>query len=305
MIKRHLSDFVKMESSLAVWRETVHLLRLMSGTVDIPFVAKAFKDVKRLFAGRFPGYRACNTMYHDLQHTTDTMLAMARLMHGATAEGVRFTDRELAVGTLAAMMHDTGYIQESADLEGTGAKHTALHVERSVEFMREYFLAKCFPEELTAACESILLCTGLHVDLGSLQFGSSNLETLGKMLGAGDLLGQMADRCYLEKLLFLFYEYEEGRVPGFKDEFDMLAKTIDFHDTAQERLSKELGAVHRFMRPHFKARWGVDRDVYADIMAQHIRYLKDNLEKHKGNYRALFQRGGLVEKLKKASKSAE
>ena len=36
----------------------------------------AFYDFERLFTGRFPGYRGCDTTYHDVQHTLDMTLAL-------------------------------------------------------------------------------------------------------------------------------------------------------------------------------------------------------------------------------------
>lgn len=43
---------------------------------------RAFKDLVLLHHGDYPGYRACDTGYHNLQHTLDVTLAMARLMDG-------------------------------------------------------------------------------------------------------------------------------------------------------------------------------------------------------------------------------
>ena len=294
-----LDDFVRMDEPSAVWTEIAHLLRLMSSSAEVRKLRDVFTDVEDLFAGRFPGYRECNTEYHDLQHTTDTALAMVRLMHGATIEGRRFTDRELALAVTAALLHDSGYIQDEADKKGTGAKYTDFHVERSAAFMEAYCAGKGYPQGFRAACAAIIRCTGLHAAIDKTAFESENAGILGRMLGAGDLLGQMADRCYLEKLLFLFHEFEEGAVQGFKDEYDLMAKTMEFYEMTRKRLSGELGGVHESMRPHFRARWGIDRDVYAEVIGRHISHLKNNLTKHRGDYRDLFRRGGLVSRLKK------
>ena len=42
----------------------------------------AFYDFERLFTGRYPGYLGCDTTYHDMQHTLDMTLAVARLIAG-------------------------------------------------------------------------------------------------------------------------------------------------------------------------------------------------------------------------------
>ena len=49
---------------------------------DLAPLRQAFNDVKALFAGRFPGYLPCDTLYHDLRHTLDMTLAMVRLLDG-------------------------------------------------------------------------------------------------------------------------------------------------------------------------------------------------------------------------------
>jgi hypothetical protein len=42
----------------------------------------AFHDFERLFNGNYPGYLGCDTTYHDVQHTLDMTLALARLLVG-------------------------------------------------------------------------------------------------------------------------------------------------------------------------------------------------------------------------------
>ncbi len=97
-----------------------------------------------------------------------------------------------------------------------------------------------------------------------MKFASDNLETLGKMLGTADLLGQMADRLYLEKLIPLFREYEEGKVHGFASELDLFQKTSNFYCVTKVRFEKDLGNVNRYMLSHFKKRWHIERNIYNE-----------------------------------------
>ena len=46
---------------------------------DLAPLAFAFDDFRALFEGNYPGYLACDTLYHDMRHTLDMSLAMARL----------------------------------------------------------------------------------------------------------------------------------------------------------------------------------------------------------------------------------
>jgi len=61
----------------------------------------AFYDFERLFTGRYPGYTGCDTTYHDMQHTLDMTLAVARLIVGATRSA---TENSRTVPSLRSTM---------------------------------------------------------------------------------------------------------------------------------------------------------------------------------------------------------
>src|SRR5687768_18584478 len=50
--------------------------------IDAAPLERAFADFAALFEGNYPGYLACDTLYHDMRHTLDMTLAMARLVDG-------------------------------------------------------------------------------------------------------------------------------------------------------------------------------------------------------------------------------
>ena len=56
--------------------------RRPSGSFEFDKLWLAFYDFERLFTGRYPGYLGCDTTYHDMQHTLDMTLALARLVAG-------------------------------------------------------------------------------------------------------------------------------------------------------------------------------------------------------------------------------
>jgi hypothetical protein len=122
------------------------------------------------------------------------------------------------------------------------------------------------------------------VDIKKITFLSANIEIMGKMLGTADLLGQMADRLYLEKLVPLFHEFEEGKVTGFENELDLLRKTTNFYKTVQARFVNDLGDVNSYMVNHFQNRWGIDKNIYEETIEKNINYLKYVL---KTNYKNL------------------
>ena len=274
-------------------------VKLVTSTYQPKFIfallENIFADVVRLFNGDYPGYRACNTLYHDLDHTLDCFLAMARLLHGAALNAVPLSAKDVELGLIAALMHDTGYIQQAQDREGTGGKYTLFHIDRSIAFMEHYFGQNGFKREDLSHCCNFLKCTGLNVKIGDIDFPSPEHETIGKILGAADLLGQMADSSYLEKLPFLYQEFAEGGVPGFQDELDLLKKTPAFWEFTQQRLAGELGGVADYGRDHFRQRWGIDRNLYVEALEANISYLQFVLNNCASDYRHYLNRRALIQ----------
>jgi hypothetical protein len=286
-------DLVPLENPREVLKEVKKIVHLMYPGFNFNPVQDVFKDVVKLFRGEYLGYRACNTRYHDLRHTSGCFLAMARLIHGGFVQGTVMEERDAALGLITALLHDTGYIQTEADDNGTGAKYTMVHVERSIEFMKIYFAQHGYSSKDFLFCSNCLKCTGLEVKIGELKFVSRNNETLGQMLGTADLLGQMADRAYLERLPLLYREFKEGGVPGFTNELDLLQKTPAFWEFTQNRFAGELGGVDRLMRDHFRVRWGIDQDMDRETVEKNIAYLQVILENHGNDYQRFLGHDGL------------
>jgi|WetSurMetagenome_2_1015567.scaffolds.fasta_scaffold244370_2 hypothetical protein len=235
---------------------------------------QVFGDILKLFNGNYPGYRRCNTFYHDLSHTMDCLLVTAKLIHGAGLNGIVFTRRDVTLGLISALMHDTGYIQAVEDNAGTGAKYTLSHIERSIAFMKKYFHDNAFPPEYLPVCRNFLRCTGLDVKIAEIKFQSREHEILGKILGTADLIGQMANENYLEKLPLLYDEFKEGGVPGYNNKFDLLKQTPAFWEMVKKRLVNELGQVDRYLRDYLRVLWGINQDLYRQAIDHNIERLQ-------------------------------
>jgi len=273
--RRTFSDLLSAEDSAAVFEEIRYLIFLMDPVYDFMTFASVQADVIRLFQGDFPGYRACNTRYHDLEHTMAVTLAVFRLLHGAFVRGISFSSHELTLALICALFHDVGLIQTDTDLEGSGAKYTANHEERSIEFTRRYLGAKNFSRQDLDDCAAIITCTKLSKVPADIAFRHETVRMLGNILGSADLLAQMADRKYLEKLLLLFQEFDEAGLPGFNSELELLRKTEEFYErVVQKRLRQDFDDVDRYMRDHFRTRWQVDADLYRDSVRRNIQYLQ-------------------------------
>ena len=308
--KRHpekkilLADLIAMDDNDAVCREVKHIVSLIYRDATSDTFIEVFNTVLdavvSLFKGTFEGYRSCNTQYHDLKHTTDILLASARLIHGAHLKRLKLSEKTVMLGLVSALMHDTGYIQTENDMTGTGAKYTLRHVERSVEFMRGYFTRKGYPKEYIESCSAIIGCTGINTRIENIKFPSAEITAVGQIIGTADLVGQMADRVYLEKLLFLFYEFQEGMPREFESELDILKRTLGFYAYSKQRLKEELGGMGRYFRWHFKECWNLDCDLYDAAVKNNISYLKLLIDKHQQDYRSYLKRGGIVKMLDKA-----
>lgn len=290
--KKHLGDLVDAGKPTEVLAE-VH--RILDGILDEAEWIRldhVFSDVKLLFSGLYPGYSECNTRYHDLEHTTDTLLAMARLIHGAIASGRTVDPRIALLGLVASLLHDTGYIQTADDRLGTGAKHTSSHIFRSINFSRDYLLDRGFTRKDYTVCRNALLCTGINARVEMIAFRSEDDAMIGKMLGTADLLGQMASPRYLEKLPHLYLELVEGGVLERGAELQFLRNTGAFYRSTLDRFGDNLGGVYGYMQEHFRSRWGIDRDLYLENIEENIVYLDEVLRRHPGDYHLFLKRNG-------------
>jgi len=279
-----LANLVDTRNPNAVLEEIHAITGLMHPRFDFAHFDRAYSDVVRLFRGEYPSYRSCNVRYHDLGHTLSVTLAVARLLHGAVEAGLSIAEKDLNMGLISGLMHDTGYIQEISDRQGTGAKYTQVHINRSIAFLQSYLRkVSAFQNDLDSF-RDILLCTGLNTCLDAIRFAGAAVERLGKMLGTADLLGQMADRYYLEKLPDLYDEFIEGGITTFSGPLDLLDKTQGFYQMTLKRFADELGNQHRFSRYHFRKRWGIDEDLYLRSIEKNMAYLDRVVTVHRKDY---------------------
>ncbi|NCC24487.1 MAG: HD domain-containing protein [Deltaproteobacteria bacterium] len=272
-----LEDLIPMGRSDKVFDEIALLTREMA-RMDLSLVERVYWDVERLFAGHYPGYRQSTTKYHDHEHTCAVALATIRLMHGYHVRGNRVEPADISKTLIASLFHDTGFIQAEDDVEGTGAKYTVGHEERSIALMRSYFERHGIAEHDAEDCASMISCTILNRSMDEYFFRDEKVRLFGSMLGTADILAQMADRMYLEKLLLLYREFEEAQLPGYGSDIDLLRRTEGFYqDIKKRRIQGELGGVDRFMRDHFRQRWGFDADLYELAVERNLQTLRSVL----------------------------
>jgi hypothetical protein len=297
--KRQLSALVDMDSPDAVHKEVLLILNLVNPSFDTEPVQRAFRFTVDLYEGRLQGYKSCNTDYHNLHHITDTYLAMARLLHGAKLSAVDFSEREIVLGIIGALLHDSGMIQESWDKEGTGAKYTPEHVQLSMDFVAKHAATLRLSAHEITDLGDMILCTDLMAEIPAINFSNSRIELLGKILATADLITQMADRTYLEKLLFLYYEFREAKVGTYKNAIDFYHQTLNFFELSLMRFKVTLDDTSRYMVPHFKSRWDIKKNLYILSLENQCKFLKKILtDKNKSVYKEL-KRGNIIQQARK------
>lgn len=206
---------------------------------DADFVPRAFGWVERYFHGEDPEYFAIDARYHDLEHTLQGALAFSALLRGrveAAAEPV-LSQETFELGVIAILLHDTGYLKRRDDTDGTGAKYTATHVNRSCDFAERLLWQHGYSLRQIHGVQHMIRCTGMGTNVTAIPFQSEEERIAGFALGTADLIGQMAAPDYIEKLPILYEEflesarYNAGKGGGgmlFSSARDLMEKTPGF-----------------------------------------------------------------------------
>lgn len=244
---------------LAVASEVQDLYQSMFPGAGQMFVPRAFGWAIDCFTGYFEDYQPVDTCYHDFEHTLQGTLCLARILHGRHRAGAKppLTQRYFELGLLAILLHDTGYLKKRDDTQGTGAKYTATHVNRSMEFAARLLTKKKFSGEDIWAVQNMIRCTGIDAVLTAIPFQSELEEATGLALGTADLVGQMAAEDYVEKLPALYAEFAEAAAHGkqdapffgrFSSAEELINQTPDFWKKhVSEKLEREFAGMHHFL----------------------------------------------------------
>lgn len=226
---------------------------------DQQFVLRAFDWTIACFSGNYRDYQPIDARYHDLEHTLQGTLCLARLLRGRHHAGGQpvLSERITQLGLLAMLLHDTGYLKQRDDTEGTGAKYTLTHVKRSTEFAAGLLAEMaCQPADIQAV-QNMIRCTGVDATLNVIQFQDAMEKTAGQALGTADLLGQMAAEDYIEKLPVLYSEFEEAarHTPDRTNMLGMFSSAADLMRKAPVfwekyvtlKLNRDFEGLHRFL----------------------------------------------------------
>lgn len=291
-----VTNTVQVSSTAGVRSAVQRLFAEMMPAASFDALWLAFHDFDRLFEGQFPGYRGCDTVYHDKQHSLDMTLALARLLAGhqqSCPEADRFDAERVTAGIVTALFHDAGYIRRDDEPRWkNGAQFTAWHVSRSADLLR-IIMPRLGLGHWTEVVTRIVHFTGYEINIDDIELDDSKDIMLGHLLGTADLMAQMADRCYLEKCRDRLYsEFVLAGIPvttvggeanpaAYASGIDLLKKTPGFcRNMAMQRLNVNFNRVYRYVEALYDG-----RNPYFEFIEQNLRYLDRIIAT--GNWRAL------------------
>ena len=262
-----ITDEVKLTDADSVRKAVCSIFHSAFKQFDQAAITQAFDDCERLFEGDFPTYLPCDTLYHDMQHTLDMTLALARLINGherSVARSERIGAERAVIAIITALYHDSGYIRHEHDHSHfNGAEYTPIHVSRSADFLKHY-LHKINLGEYAQLAASMVHYTGYEVTPDNIRLPDERWHLLGHMLGTADLIAQMSDRCYLEKCRDRLYpelvlggltvgtDAQGRQIERYSSGEDLLRKTPAFYETEVEhRLNVLFNSVYNYEIAHF------------------------------------------------------
>ncbi len=281
-----VTNTVQVSSAAAVRQAVAELFAEAWPQASLATLERAFEDFERLYNGRFPGYHGCDTVYHDVQHSLDGTLAAARLI--VAHDRIHPPEQQLGaqraiVAIVVALYHDAGYIRRVEErAHSNGAEFTRNHVSRSAEFLRRYLPTLELAHWAGRAAQMVHF-TGYERKFAEIELRDPLDRTVGHLIGTGDLIAQMSDRCYLEKCRDRLYpEFVLGGIAlpeaptaaaKFHSGLDVLRQTPEFiAETRRTRLDGEFGGAYRTLEALFAG-----RNPYMEAIERNLDYLAEVL----------------------------
>ncbi len=260
-----MSNKFQLNTPEDVKNEVGRIYTSLYGAHDLSILNTMFTDFERLYRGHFPGYHACDTLYHDIHHSLDVTLAMARLTSGyeQTAKKLKLGNDLFMLGIACALFHDSGLIRKKdKDKAVNGSVYMSIHVQRSAEFLSGYLIQLDMGKHISLA-QRLLHFTGSEIQVDHIHVFNPKHRELGYLLGTADLIAQMADRCYLEKcrdrlfpefvLAGMTDAFNQGSSTGIRTPEDLLKKTPEFYRLdALARLDNDFNGSFRYAGVFFQ-----------------------------------------------------
>lgn len=183
-----------------------------------------------------------DAMYHDVEHTCLVTLCGQEIFCGKKVKEGNLNSKDWLHFTISLLFHDIGYVKNillndeqnhqvinelgeriTIDSGQTDASLTPYHVERG----KMYINQRSWPEYIN---KQILMDLISFTQFPQPDRSEPNGEeeeklfSLANLVGSADLIGQLADPMYDEKIPRLFYEFKESGISdkmGYKSSQDL------------------------------------------------------------------------------------
>ena len=212
-----------------------------------------------LFHGKIAEFQPCDTAFHDFEHTMQATSAVVDLLdahrQNSVIAALKQRDWELAIA--AAILHDSGYLKRRNDIDGSGAKYSAIHVGRSCLHAWDLLPRFGFTPEELRQIQNAICATAVSVSMEEIPFREPREWLIGALVATGDMLGQMAAEDYPERLAGLYLEFREATVfsrlqkasfAAHKNLLDLMEGTEKFYNGYVSRmLDQEWKGVYRIL----------------------------------------------------------
>ncbi len=242
-------------------------------------IRQLIASVHDLYQGKIHPYQASDMAYHDLEHTLQVTICWSRMFLALKEhrKEVPVTYTDFLLGTAACLLHDTGYLKETDDPSGTGAKYVLIHEHRSCQISRRFLMRLEWPDSAISVVQRMIASTGPRAIIDGIPFISPTEKVLAQMLATADFLAQMSDPSYVDKLPSLFKEFEEfDRLRGlsqterpFPNLDTLMSGTPQFwYQFVLPRLKQDYGSIYRLLN-----------NPYPDGPNVYIRQAESNIDR--------------------------
>jgi hypothetical protein len=212
-----------------------------------------------LFHGHHPKFEACDTAFHDFDHTMQAGEAVLQLLSARDRLGDEdgFSNREWEIALASILLHDSGFLKCRDDHQGSGAKHASIHVGRSCFLAWDLLPDFGFQKDEIRLVQYAICATALGARMNQIGFRSRSEFLVGALVATGDMLGQMAAEDYPERLPGLYLELREAALYSrleksgptvYRNLLELLTGTDKFYSGYVTKiLDSEWGGVHRWL----------------------------------------------------------
>lgn len=232
-------------------------------------------DVEQLYQGKWPEYEACEAPYHNFYHALDVTLATLRMASGWNKRhpDKKISEQGITALMIASLFHDSGYIKDRGDREGSGGKYSFDHTTRSKSICALYLQQHDYPTPFGNIVLNIIETTDFNV-LPDLQVYLSTEESvIAKIVATADLIAQMADIEYMEHLKDLYEEFCEAYV--FLGKSQLAAQGVSIFDSFEELLSATTSFYQDIVLPRLEFLGRMDQYLIAYFAEGRNPYLEN------------------------------